>query len=199
MTNIQNLFLRALLALSILVAAPAALAGPLYRVSLETAAWAGQSGYLDLSFGGYTGVGPARATVTNLRGDFDDSIDVYFESLAGGNRAEGFTLVASDMLSLVSQAVTFGGIFSFDLRFDEAATGLGADFGISLVDTDFAPLTGDFPALTFFLVPGEETTLVGAELARVETLAEVPEPSDWLLVGTGLFLLGATRRLQQRR
>lgn len=202
MTNFKNLFLRALLALSILAAAPAALAGPLYRVTLNTSAsdWVGLSGYLDLSFGGLVGVGPAKATVTNLQGDFDESVEAYFESLAGGSRADGFTLVASENLSLVSQAVTFGGIFSFDLRFEEALAGLGADFGVSLVDSNFAPLTGDFPALTFFLVPGEATTMVGAELARVEVLpqGDVPEPSDWALVATGLFLLGATRRLQRR-
>jgi hypothetical protein len=44
MSNLVSLLFRVLLALSIAAGAPAALAGPLYRVSLDTSALAGTVG-----------------------------------------------------------------------------------------------------------------------------------------------------------
>lgn len=207
MSNFKNFFLRALLALMVLGAAPAALAGPIYRVTLNTG-WAGQAGFLDMSFGGLIGAGASVARVTNLQGDFDGTIDPYFEpddgsglgsDRAHGSRAGGFTLVAGDTLALVSQAVTFGDSFSFDLQFDIAANGLASDFAIGLLDTDFNPLTWGDAVLNFTVTPGGEVRFVGAELARVQIINDVPEPSDWALVLTGLFLIGAMRRMHGRR
>jgi hypothetical protein len=205
--NFKNFFLRAVLALSILAAAPAALAGPIYRVTLNTG-WAGQSGFLDLSFGGLVGAGSSVARVTGFQGDFDTTVDPYFEpddgsgqgsERANGSRAGGFTLVAGDTLALVSQAVTFGDSFSFDLQFDVAAAGLASDFGIGLLDENLNPLTWGDTALTFTITPGGGVTFVGAELASVQIVNDVPEPSDWALVLTGLVLIGSMRRLQSRR
>ena len=205
--NFKNFFLRAVLALSLLAAAPAALAGPIYRVTLNTG-WAGQSGFLDLSFGGLIGAGNSVARVTGFQGDFDTTVDPYFEpddgsgqgsERANGNRAGGFTLVAGDTLALVSQAVSFGDSFSFDLQFDIAAAGLASDFGIALLDENLNPLTWGDTALTFTVTPGGGVEFVGAELASVQIINDVPEPSDWALVLTGLVLIGSMRRLQSRR
>lgn len=207
MNNFKNFFLRVLLALAVLSAAPAALAGPIYRVTLNTG-WAGQAGFLDMSFGGLIGAGSSVARVSNLQGDFDGTVDPYFEpddglglgsERANGSRAGGFTLVAGDTLALVSQAVTFGDSFSFDLQFDIAGSGLASDFAIGLLDPDFAPLTWGDAALVFTITPGGAVSFIGAELAHVQIINEVPEPSDWTLVLTGLFLIGAMRRMQARR
>jgi hypothetical protein len=198
MTNLTKLFLRAFLALSILVAAPAALAGPSYRIAIDTAKWEGQSGFLDLSYGGLIGSGAGTAVASNFTGAFDDSIEVYHDNdQSSGTYQAGFTLLSGDTLAYVSQAVYFGGRFTFDLRFEALGEGLAADFGVALAGADTAPLE-DFPGLTFTLLAGEDTALPIEPVPGVETVA-VPEPSDWLLVATGLFLIGATRRLQQRR
>lgn len=198
MTNFTKLFLRALLALSILAAAPAALAGPTYRIAVDTAKWQGQSGFLDLTYGGLIGSASGTAVASNFTGAFDDGIEVYHDNeQSSGTYATGFTLLSGDTLAYVSQAVHFGGLFTFDLRFDTLGQGLAADFGVALAGADMFPLE-DFPGFTFTLLAGEDTALPITPVPGVETVA-VPEPSDWLLVATGLFLMGATRRLQQRR
>jgi hypothetical protein len=200
MNNFKNFFVRAVLALAFLAAAPAALAGPIYRVTLNTA-WAGQIGFLDLSFGGLVGAGASTARATNFQGAFDDTAPPYFEleERASGARSTGFTLVGGEGLALVSQAVSFGGVFSFDLQFDIAASGMASDFAIGLLDENFNPLTGGDAVLSFTLTPGGELSFIGEELARVEIINDVPEPADWALVMTGLFLIGAMRRVQSRR
>jgi hypothetical protein len=198
MTNLTNLFLRAFVALSILAAAPAALAGPTYRIAVDTSKWQGEAGFLDLTYGGLVGSATGTAVASNFTGAFDDSIEVYHDNAqSSGTYATGFTLVSGDTLAYVSQAVYFGGLFTFDLRFDALGDGLAADFGVALAGADMAPLE-DFPGFTFTLLAGQDTALPVVPVPGVDTVA-VPEPSDWLLVATGLFLIGATRRLQQRR
>lgn len=197
MSNLKNLFVRALLALSFLALAPAALAGPVYRVSLNTEAWKGQSGFLDLSYGGLVGSGTGSAFVSNFSGDFDDGVEVYHDNeKSSGSREEGFTLVSGDMLAFVSQAVRFGDTFSFDLSFGTLGDGLAADFGIGLTDVDYFALDG-FPGFTFTLLAGEDTPLPYEQVPGVGVVA-VPEPSEWILMATGLFLLGATRRMRKQ-
>ncbi len=198
MTNLKNLFIRALLALCIVSAAPAALAGPTYRVALNTATWQGESGYLDLSYGGLIGSATGTAVASNFTGDFDDSVDVYFDNLASGTRASGFTLISSENLAFVSQAINFGGVFTFDLRFDTLGQGLAADFGVGLTDLDFNALEG-FSGFTFTLLPGEDTALPVDPVPGIGGVVAIPEPGEWLLMGTGLLMLGATRRLSARR
>lgn len=198
MTNLKNLFIRALLALCIVSAAPAALAGPTYRVALDTATWQGESGYLDLSYGGLIGSATGTAVASNLTGNFDDSVDVYFDNLASGTRAGGFTLISSDNLAFVSQAINFGGVFTFDLRFDTLGQGLAADFGVGLTDLDFNALEG-FSGFTFTLLPGEDTALPVDPVPGIGGVVAIPEPGEWLLMATGLLMLGATRRLSARR
>lgn len=198
MTNLKNLFIRALLALCIVSAAPAALAGPTYRVALNTATWQGESGYLDLSYGGLIGSATGTAVASNFTGDFDDSVDVYFDNLASGTRASGFTLISSENLAFVSQAINFGGVFTFDLRFDTLGQGLAADFGVGLTDLDFNALEG-FSGFTFTLLPGEDTALPVDPVPGIGGVVAIPEPGEWLLMATGLLMLGATRRLSARR
>ncbi|NNG23789.1 NF038129 family PEP-CTERM protein [Telluria aromaticivorans] len=197
MSNLKNLFIRALLALCIVSAAPAALAGPIYRVSLNTATWQGESGYLDLSYGGLIGSATGTAVASNFTGDFDDSAEVYFDNFASGTRATGFTLISSENLAFVSQAVNFGGVFTFDLRFDSLGEGLASDFGVGLSDLDFNALEG-FSGFTFTLLPGDDTALPVDPAPGIGGVVAVPEPSDWLLMSTGLALLGFTLRRSAR-
>ena len=198
MNNLKNLFIRALLALCIVSAAPAVLAGPTYRVALDTTTWQGESGYLDLSYGGLIGSATGTAVASNFTGNFDDSVEVYFDNLASGTRAGGFTLISSENLAFVSQAVNFGGVFTFDLRFDTLGEGLAADFGVGLTDLDFNALEG-FSGFTFTLLPGEDMALPVDPAPGIGGVVAIPEPGEWLLMATGLILLGATRRLSARR
>lgn len=198
MFTMKNLFLRALLALSIAIGAPAALAGPIYRVSLDTSSLSG-TGFLDLGFNSLEDAGPARATVTNFSGDFLAHSAVLGD--AGGSIADGVWLGNGEGANFFDQAVVFGGLFSFDVSFDLLPTQAGVTFAVALMnDALDAYLGADFNLVTIDLTPGLPVDLqvFAPGLADASALAEVPEPAAWMLLAAGLFLIGMTRRLQQR-
>lgn len=195
MNNLYALIFRALLAFSIAVGAPAALAGPLYRVSLDTSSFAGSTGFLDLGFKGGGENGQSVAHVSNFNGDFvggpaylgDASGDVVGGAMLGNSMEENF----------FTQAVTFGGLFLFDVRFDMGDELFGTLFSVALLNDTFdAYLGADAELFTIDLVPGvaDLITNYAPGLAEVAQIAEVPEPGEWLLLATGLLLIGATRR-----
>jgi len=201
MFNIKNLFLRALLALSIAVGAPAAMAGPVYTVSVDTSSLAGTSGLLDLMFLGLETPNPTFARLSNFSGDFLGQ--PIREGDVVGDVASGVVMGNRTGYNVFDQAVRFGGLLSFDVSFETEYELIGTTLSLALLDMDFNYLgaeahllaidvVANAPAMIDVLAPG----LVS--VAEVPA-AEVPEPRDWLLVATGLVLLGATRRLQQRR
>lgn len=199
MFNMKNLFLRALLALSIAIGAPAALAGPVYHVSLDTSSLSG-TGYLDLGFNGLgDGTRTALATITNFSGDF--LTDAQPNGDVSGGIAGGVLLGNATGFNFFDQAISLGGLFSFDVSFETAASGPGALFSVALMNDTFdAYLGGDFNLLTIDLVPGETALIDVLEpgLASIAQVAEVPEPGEWLLLATGLMLIAMTRRMRQR-
>lgn len=196
MSNLVSLLFRVLLALSIAAGAPAALAGPLYRVSLDTSALAGTVGYLDLGLNGPLDAAPTVARLGNFSGAFLEggmtSGDV------GGDVVNGVVLRNGPEWNFFDQLVTFGGLFSFDVEFDLGEGANGSLFSVAFVDDALNYLGAAGNVLEMNLVAGQsvELQLVDAAFASV---AEVPEPAAWLLVASGLLLLAATGRLRQRR
>ena len=196
MSNLVSLLFRVLLVLSIAAGAPAALAGPLYRVSLDTSALAGTVGYLDLGLNGPLDAAPTVARLGNFSGAFLEggmtSGDV------GGDVVNGVVLRNGPEWNFFDQLVTFGGLFSFDVEFDLGEGANGSLFSVAFVDDALNYLGAAGNVLEMNLVAGQsvELQLVDAAFASV---AEVPEPAAWLLVASGLLLLAATRRPRQRR
>ena len=199
MNNFYSMFLRAVLAFSIAVGAPAALAGPLYRVSLDTSTFAGSTGFLDLGFNGGGDIGQAIARLSNFSGDFLS--DPAYLGDVSGDVVGGVRMGNTSGENFFTQAVNFGGLFAFDVSFDSGNDVFGTLFSVALLNDAFDAYLGvDGSLLTIDLVPGtaDDITVNAPGLAQVVAVAEVPEPGEWLLLATGLLLIGATRRLQQR-
>jgi hypothetical protein len=199
MNNLYALFLRAMLAFSIAVGAPAALAGPLYRVSLDTSSFAGSTGFLDLGFNGGGDMGQSIARLSNFSGNFMG--DATYAGDATGTVATGAALGNSTGENFFTQAVTFGGLFSFDVAFELGNEPLRTLFTVALFNDAFdAYLGADAELLSIDVIAGkmDNVTMNAPGLAQVAQIAEVPEPGEWLLLATGLLLIVATRRMQQR-
>ena len=196
MANLVSLLLRAVLALSIAAGAPAALAGPLYHVSLDTSALAGTVGYLDLGLNGPLDAAPAEARLRNFSGAFLDGSMTSGD--VGGDVAGGIVLRNGPYWNFFDQLVTFGGLFSFDVEFELGEGINGSLFSVAFVDDALNYLGAAGNVIEMNLVTGQpvELQLVDGAFASV---AEVPEPGAWLLVASGLFLLVTTRRLRQGR
>lgn len=192
MHSMTTLFLRALLAFTIAVGAPAALAGPLYRVSLDTATWAGTTGFLDLGLNSYGDTIDAVARVSNFSGDF--LAEVRREGDVTGDAASGVTLGTRTGYNFFDQAVNFGGLFSFDVELDSGSGNFGTLFSVALINAAFDSYLGaDLSLLTIDLVRAQAPLVTVYSPALID-VAEVPEPAEWLLLGTGLVLLCVNRR-----
>lgn len=192
----KALFIRALLALSLIGAVPAALAGPTYQVTINAA---GQPAarMLDLQFLASGSAEPAFAYLSNFAGD----LNVLSLDNASGSLANGFTIGNDQGLNSVLFELLSLGTIRFDVRFETGASGDGTTFSAALVDDAFNNLgayDGDLlPVVQIELMPGlQDAVRATAGLASVNA---VPEPSDWALVMTGLFLIAAMRRVQSRR
>jgi hypothetical protein len=195
MSNFASLLFRALLALSIAIGAPAALAGPMYRVSLDTSALAGTVGYLDLGLNGPLDAAPTVARLGNFSGAFLEGNMTSGD--VGGDVVNGIVLRNGPEWNFFDQLVTFGGLFSFDVEFDLGEGANGSLFSVAFVDDALNYLGAAGNVIEMNLVAGQsvELQLVDGAFAGV---AEVPEPGAWLLLASGLFLLVTTRRLRQR-
>jgi hypothetical protein len=193
MHTLTSRFLRALLAASLLCGAGLAAAGPLYHVSIDTGALPGTGGYLDFLFAGPASSAAPSATISNVAGAFDESASFAFGS-PQGSLGTGLVLGNFDEFG---EWLNFGGVLSFDLRFngldDPAAPGV--DLSVALLDTDmFSYAQGTSGnAVTFSLQPGAPDSLsIDSSLA---SLTAVPEPATLAQMATGFALLaGALRR-----
>jgi hypothetical protein len=194
MFNMKNLMTRALLALALTFSTGAVLAGPTYHVAIDTAEFAGTQGYLDLSLVALGDAAPAFATLSNFTGSFGST--TMLEGYAFGGVETGVTLGNSSLVNAFTQLVNFGGRFGFDVSFDLDDGAVGSAFGVALFNEAFdAYLGAQGNIVDISLQPGETpSVLVNSDLAAV---GEVPEPSNWMLMASGLMLLGSA--LQRRR
>ena len=189
MFTTKALFTRALLALTLLLGALPAFAGPTYKVAVDTASFS-TARYLDLQFIGLGSAGPATAYVSNLSGAFTGFTP---EGNVDGDLSSGFIFDNGGGFNAVLFDLTPGGLFQFDVRFDGSDFGDGTTFSVGLLDEALENLLGAFVRIE--LMPGAPDVVDAP--AGVD-VAAVPEPSDWMLLATGLFLLGVTRRMQRR-
>ncbi|MGH8852682.1 MAG: NF038129 family PEP-CTERM protein [Telluria sp.] len=191
MFNMKTLVVRALLALSLAIgAAPLALAGPTYQVTIKELPGAR---FLDLQFLALGAAEPAFATISNLSGAL---AELQLDN-ATGNLADGYTIGNDGGFNGIFFELLSAGTIRFDVNFSNAAFGDGTTFSAALLDEFGANLGGLLPLVEIALMPGA-TDVLSIEESLVAVNA-VPEPSDWLLVATGLFLIGAVRRRQQGR
>jgi hypothetical protein len=203
MFNVNKLFRHAVLALALLGSSFAAVAAPVsYHVDLDTTTLNNTSGYIDLRFGAFTSAPLTNATFSNFSGAFN-GVD-YFDGAVSFNSDGSFTLNnLPDLGSVLSFSAAFGGKLGFDLLFSDdqasAAPGLdGSTLSIALLNDDFQSVGGNSGVLSFDLTPGfgASATVLNAGFAAVGPVAvnDVPEPGDWMMMATGLALLGFTLR-----
>lgn len=201
MINFKNLFTHCLLTLAVCWGG-AAHAGPSYRVSVNTGAYNGQ-GLMDFSFLANAGVTPATAVLSNFSGAFGDE----YERASGviGAIPGMVTLDNQDGGTYLTQLVTLGGLFSFDVRFDgdfASIANLNAtQFNATLYNStlsEFIGVAGSFAV--FDLLPpanGQPGQVLVSGPNALATVAQIPEPSSMLLVLAALALLGLVRHRRE--
>ena len=203
MINFKSFVQQALLAAALILGASPAFAGPVYHVTINTAGIVAPGPLMAFDFISDADANAATATLTNFSGAFgaEDDRGTGVTDIAGG-----YSFV-NGLAGYLTRAVTLGGNFGFDITFSDSFGGtIDARFNVSLFDGDFAPLgTADGILASFELMApmnGQPATLIispdNAFAAISEAVAEVPEPSDLLLMLTALALAGlVTRRARK--
>ncbi len=199
MFNLKTFLRQAAVVLALAGSSLAALAGPVsYRVNVDTTALSGY-GFLDLQFSSLLPATAATATLSNFTGGFG-AIDMDDGVVYNGDGS--LTLATTpDLGSYLSYNLAFGTVLGFDLLFsDDYSADTGTDGSLLTVGLFGADGTvyGDAQGIIarFELEPRfGATTSAESGFATIAPLgADVPEPSDWMLMATGLALLGASLR-----
>lgn len=201
MFNVKTFLRQAAMALVLAGSSLAAVAGPLaFHVNLNTAALPGKptSGFVDLQFSSLATAAPLTVTLSNFTSDFG-AVD-FFDGDVRFNANGSFTLSnLPEMGSLLSLFADFGGTLGFDVLFSDSLAGSAGTDGVTLtvglLDLSYAPIGNPEGVARFDLQPGVGlVTSIDGSIVSV-----VPEPSDWLLMLTGVALMaGALRRRQPR-
>lgn len=192
MINTKTLIRQCLLALALAGSALGAVAGPInFHVDLDTSSLNGVSGMIDLYFSKVGLAGPVTAKVSNITGATGAIATFGDVSIDGAGRIVIANGPGLDNFGDID--ATFGDKFGFDVAFsgdfmNETGSD-GSSLYVSLLDSGFQPLTGDFLSVARFdVVPG--IGIVTNGMAPIAAITAVPEPSDALLMMTGLGLVG---------
>ena len=212
MFNFKKLVQQALFACTLAIFSGAALAGPTYQVTIDTSAFdgSGEPAWLDFNFATADNLFITTATLSNFGGAFVEELDRRggFE----GDLASGISATNTGASNFLTYVVLLGGNFTFDISFtdeylsftDEAA---GPAFSITLYEAGFGSILGSTtggptvqfdlrPASASISTPAELVITTEAGLASVVELAaaDVPEPSQLLLMLSALALAGVALR-----
>jgi hypothetical protein len=172
--------------------AAGALAGPIYRVSVDTTALAGQAGYLDFLFLGLQDAAPATATLSNFSGDLDGSGLLTGDAASASD--DRVVLGNGSGWNEFAQHVRFGGRFGFDVSFavDGAAGESGTNLALALLDDAFQYVGAAGDIVTFALLPGQPDA-VDTD-GRYASVQAVPEPGSPALLAVGLLGMALVAR-----
>jgi hypothetical protein len=195
MFNAKTFLRQCLLAVALAGTALGALAGPTnFHVDVNTAGLVDAT-YLDLFFSKVGDAAPGTVRVSNITGNsvaFDYSEgDVTFNG--DGSVTIGNSLAFANF---VDYTATFGGTFGFDLAFSteflSSMSTDGSTFAISVLDSGFVPFAGATAQFDIF------STGIVSSGGQLVSITAVPEPSDLLMMVTGLGLVGVVRRRKER-
>lgn len=205
-STIAHTFCALALALSSLAANATVI--PAYHVTVDTNAFAGQSGFLDLSF---ANPGASNtATISNFAGVFG-AIDASVSTAYLQPSAGVFTMTGQPG-GYLSHTVGMGGLFSFDVAFagdfTSVAGAFASDFVVYLFDANSDGL-GSPDGKVLALRVNQLSNLGDANVSFIPVVATigtaaavaanaVPEPADWLLTLTGLVFVVYMTRLNGR-
>jgi len=203
MTNFTSFIQTAIFACAMALGATPAFAGPVYRVTIDTSSLAEASGLLDFALTS-NDASPdlTSVTLTNFSGDFGAGVT------RGGDVSDiagGYAIGSGAGLSWLSRFVNLGGSFGFNVGFADSFGGVdGVGLEVSLFDVDMTRYLGmDGPLVSFVLVPamGAEPSFVSVSADNaLASVSAIPEPSELLLMLTGLAMLGfVTRRARRAR
>jgi hypothetical protein len=180
-----------------------------YHVVIDTTSLAG-TGWFDLQLNpGLVSAPGAIATLSNFVGSLDNGQGAESSGDVAGSLPGTVQFGNSTAYNDLFHAVNFGSTFSFDIAFSGAflntTSNIGSSFGFAIYADDATTTLGNADAasgnvLQFNLLPAAgagqygyvSNTVYDAGLVSVSA---VPEPSEWLLMASGIALLGfATRR-----
>ncbi|RSZ57132.1 PEP-CTERM sorting domain-containing protein [Massilia atriviolacea] len=199
MFNFRTFVKQALLAATLAFGIGNASAGPTYHVDINTSQFSGL-GSVDFVMSGFFGASGAIATVSNFTGALGEEFD-RSGSVVGALPAS-VSLANTMMFNSVSHDLTLGGMFGFDVSFSGdflTVPGFGSTFSVSMYDALGDYLTQSVSVVEFSLIPYsvDNDAAVRYTTDSIVRVA-VPEPSDLLLVLTGLGLVAFVRRRATR-
>jgi hypothetical protein len=194
MSILHTMLARLLLAAMLACGAGQAVAGPVYRVSIDTASLGSGPAFLGFYFMGLADAAPASAFVSKLTGDLLGTPDVTgtVTGAAPGTIRFSNANGGSDWV----QAVTLGGLISFDLSFIVQQGDVGTTFGWALFnDTSYLGADGDLGTVSVQPVTGQAAEYLLTVASPLADVTVVPEPGTaWLFLLAALPLMAFVRR-----
>lgn len=198
------------LAGALMLCSTVASAAVIYEVTVDTSAFAGDSGFLDFQFNGLGAADAATAVVSSFSGGTLVGVPTLTGSVTGALPGP-VTFENNAALTSYLQEFMFGTAFQFYLTIDGDAinnpSGSGAEtfFSLSLYNSDLTgtlgpadPLLGSAGYVRIAADGTLDPQAAGPDaivtFREVDTL--VPEPSTWFLSSGALLALAASSRMR---
>lgn len=194
MNHLKEIFTKLLLAALLMSGTAQAWAAPIYNVRINTASLGTGPAYLGLYFMGLANATEATATVSGLTGALEGAPDV--SGTVSGALPGPLVFSNANGGSDYVQAVTLGGLFTFNLSFMMGDGDVGTTFGWALFDElGYLGAVNDLGTVSLNLGGDEASSFVLEDLSRLSTVRDVPEPASLALVLiAGLAFAARTRR-----